>query len=170
MSRRVTKTSCGLRLVSQSENTLFDLDGAVVQAELVALARTAIDLKAAGNRVVVAVGEPPSAGAGCSGGQVYRAGYAAMVVSQTRLMAEWEKCFNNGGEVAAQVLIDAVVFHNALRGQQLAGVLCELTDRGVVPIVGLSAGGRGACTTLLDSFLLTLLDNHKKRIGQEVAV
>lgn len=167
---RITKTSCGLSLVSQSENTLFDFKGRVVQSELVALARTAIYLKAAGNRVVVAVGEPPSAGAGCSGGQVYRAGYAAMVVSQTRLMAEWEKCFNNSGEVAAQVLVDAVVFHNELRGQQLADVLCELTDMGVVPIVGLSAGGRGACNTLLDSFLLTLLDNHKKGILQKLAV
>ncbi|WP_282363063.1 hypothetical protein [Pseudomonas sp. PS01297] len=156
--------------MSQSENTLFDLKGRVVQSELVELARTAISLKSSGNSVVVAIGEHCSAGAGCLGGEVYRAGYAAMVVSQTKLMAEWEKCFSNGGELSAQVLVDAVVFHNELRGQQLAGVLCELTDMGVVPIVGLSAGGRGACTTLLDSFLLTLLDDHKKRILQKVAV
>lgn len=170
VSRRVTKTSCGLHLVFQSENILFDPKGGVIHSELVELARIAISLKTSGNRVVVAVGEPPSAGNAYFGGQVFREDYAAMVVSQTKLMAEWEKCFDRCGELSAQVLIDAVVFSNKLRGQQLAGVLCELTDMGVIPIVGLSAVGRGVCNTILDSLLLTLLDKHEKGGRQKVAV
>jgi len=170
VSRRVLKTSCGLHVVSQSENTLFDPKGGLVQSELVELARTAIGLKLSGHRVVVAVGEPPSANVNYSGGQVYREGYAAMVVSQTRLMAEWKKCFDHCGELAAQVLVDAVVFHNKLRGQQLAGVLSELTDMGVIPIVGLSAAGRRVCNTILDSFLLNLLDKHMNGVHPKVAI
>ena len=170
MSRRVLKTSCGLHLVSQSEGTLIDPKGKVIQQELVDLARAAVSLKLAGNRVVVAVGEPPNAKGDYPGDQVYRTGYASMVVSQTKLMSGWKKCFDSCSELAAQVLVDAVVFHNKHRAQQLAGVLTELTDMGVIPMVGLSAAGRGVGSSLLDTFLITLLDKQTSAVRAKAAV
>lgn len=158
MGKRILRTSSGLHLISQSEDLLIDPKGGVIHQELVDLARAAISLKLEGHRVVVAVGEAPPKGASYSFDQVYREGYAAMVVSQTKLMSEWKKSLDHCGEMAAQVLVDAVVFHNRHRGQQLASVLIELTDMGVIPIVGLSAAGRGAGGDRLDSFLINLLE------------
>ncbi|WP_157969758.1 amino acid kinase family protein [Pseudomonas huaxiensis] len=149
---------------------MIDPKGTVIQQELVDLAREAITLKLAGHRVVVAVGEPPNATGDYPGDQVYRTGYASMVVSQTRLMSEWKKCFDNCGELAAQVLVDAVVFHNKHRAQQLADVLTELTDMGVIPMVGLSAAGRGVGSSLLDTFLLGLLDKPARLLRARAAV
>lgn len=170
MSRRVLKTSCGLHLVSQSEGTLIDPKGKVIQQELVDLARAAISLKLAGNRVVVAVGEPPDAKGDYPGDQAPRTGYASLVVAQTKLMSEWKKCFDSCSELAAQVLVDAVVFHNKHRAQQLAGVLTELTHMGVIPMVGLSAAGRGTGRSLLDTFLITLLDKQTRAARTKAAV
>lgn len=170
MSRRVLKTSCGLHLVSQSEGNLIDPKGQVFQQELVDLARAAISLKLAGNRVVVAVGEPLDGKGGYPGDQVYRTGYAAMVVAQTKLMSEWKKCFDSCNELAAQVLVDVVVFHNKQRAQQLLGVLTELTDMGVIPLVGLSAAGRGVGSAFLDTFLITLLDKRTSTVRAKAAV
>lgn len=159
MGRRILKTSSGLHLISQSEDTLIDPKGGVIQRELFDLAQAVIAIKLQGHRVVVAVGEAPSNGATFFD-QVYREGYAAMVVSQTKLMSEWKKCLDHFGEMAAQVLVDAVVFHNRHRGQQLASVLTELTDMGVIPVVGLSAAGRGVGSDRLDSFLVNLLEKQ----------
>lgn len=170
VTKRVLKTSCGLHLVSQSENTLIDPKGQVIHKELVELARTAISLKLAGNRVVVAVGESPTERNDYLSGQVFRTGYAAMVVSQTKLMAEWKKCLDNCSELSAQVLVDEVVFHNKQRAQQLAGVLSELTDMSVIPVVGLSAAGRGVGGSMLDTFLIGLLEKQGNAARTRVAV
>ncbi|WP_449433793.1 hypothetical protein [Pseudomonas putida] len=159
MGRRILKTSSGLHLISQFEDTLIDPKGGVIQRELFDLAQAAIVIKLQGHRVVVAVSEAPLNGATFFD-QVYREGYAAMVVSQTKLMSEWKKCLDHFGEMAAQILVDAVVFHNRHRGQQLASVLTELTDMGVIPIVGLSAAGRGVGGDRLDSFLANLLEKQ----------
>ncbi|WP_147406510.1 hypothetical protein [Pseudomonas reidholzensis] len=152
------------------ESSLIDPKGKVIQQALMDLARTAITLKRAGHRVVVAVGEPPNARGDYPGDQVYRAGYASMVVSQTKLMSEWKNCFDSCSELAAQVLVDAVIFHNKHRAQQLADVLTELTDMGVIPIVGLSAAGRGVGSSLLDTFLLGLLDKPPVTARAKAAV
>ena len=170
MTRRVLRTSCGLHLVSQSESTLIDPMGKVIEHELEDLAGTAIGLKLAGHRVVVAIGEPPTTRNDFPGNQVYRTGYAAMVVSQTKLMAEWKKCFDGCNELSAQVLVDAVVFHNKHRAQQLVGVLTELIDMSVIPVVGLSAAGRGVGSSLLDAFLVNLLDVRGSGSRSKVAV
>ncbi|WP_426808567.1 hypothetical protein ABOC32_20185 [Pseudomonas sp. WOUb67] len=156
--------------MSQSESTLIDSMGRVIKQELEDLAQTAIGLKLAGHRVVVAIGEPPTSTNDFPGDQVYRTGYAAMVVSQTKLMADWKKCFDGCNELSAQVLVDAVVFHNKNRAQQLVDVLTELIDMSVVPVVGLSAAGRGAGGSPLDAFLINLLDMRGSGSRTRVAV
>lgn len=162
MTRRILKVPGGLYLVSQSENTLLDPEGSVIQHELLDLVSAAISLKLAGNRVVVAVVEAADARGNVPRDQVFRAGYAAMVVSQTRLMSEWKQCLDRRGVLAAQVLVDAVVFYNKDSARQLAGVLTELTGNGVVPVVGLSAAGRGVGGLSLDAFLRDLLETHPR--------
>jgi glutamate 5-kinase len=137
---------------------LIDAKGKVIQPELEALARAAISLKLAGDRVVVAVSKPQNARADYAGEHVHRSGYASVAVSQTKLMSELKRCFDSSIELTAQVLVDAVVFHEEHRAQQLSSVLTELIDMGVIPMVGLSAAGRGEVSSLLDTFLLNLLD------------
>lgn len=170
MTRRVLKTSCGLHLVSQSESALIDPKGKLILQELIDLARAAINLKLEGYRVVVAIGEPPTARVDSPCNQVYQAGYAAMVISQTKLMAEWKKCFDHYNELSAQVLVDAVVFQNKHRAQQLAGVLTDLTDMSIIPVIGLNPANRGVKSSMLDTFLVELLEKQGNQAPTAVAV
>lgn len=160
MSVSVLAALDGLRVVTMREEALVDPLGGVQLTALEALVVAAVSLKHAGHRVVVAI-ESPSA---C--GRDYlpapRGGASDRVVSQTQVMAHWNTLLDARSELAAQILVDAVVFHNRHRAQQLADVLTELTDMGVMPIVAISAVGAHGEATLLGAFVSGLLEKRAR--------